>query len=404
MIPAVTTPQAQDAPAPDPPLVSVDIRLHESSLKVTWIHDQGGQDPPYMIDADMLKDRGNKVREKLARLVAAAREKVKEKTFGPALKELALAGRDLYQALFFDVDGTASETVRAFRHELESRSMPCRILVKVDPRIHIPWGLLYSGPTERVPDHGRIEGFEDFFCLKHYLATSYNRLSALPRPPAGAAFQLLSVINKQTFDSARGALDEEQRQVLDEMMERHGEPAYSKDEFEQRWRAAAVKFGLVYFYCHANGKTLALGANDTIDSFALRLLGNEPSDIRERVCLFFLNGCATAVGSSEGGFLEATSQRGFCGFIGTENKVPDVFALRFGTAFLHLFLTSGLPIWRVMAKLRRQHWPLSLLYGVYGQPLVRLDASVRSEPPSALVGNFCDGIVGTKDLEDFTRG
>lgn len=335
-------------------------------------------------------------------LIEAARKE--SKVFGPALKELARAGRDLYEALFLDA-ASSRDVAQEIRDDLESRSSPCRILVKVDPRIHIPWGLLYCGPRDRISESGRIEELCGFACLKYNLSTIHSRLPVLPKPRKDEVFKLLPVFNKRSFESARGVLRADEQEFVDMLMRRFSEPTFSKTAFEERWRTEALKFGLIYFYCHANGKELALDLEDTVNIFTLRLLGNESPDAGKRICLLFINGCATAVGSPDGGFLEATSQAGFCGFIGTEAKVPDVFALRFGTAFLHLFLTSGLPIWRVMEILWRQHWPLSLLYGVYGHPLVRVESGGgRVELPPALCCNFSAETVGTNDMEGIAHG
>lgn len=398
---SAAAPLGLDSTIAEPPVVSVDIRHHEShSLKVTWHHDQGGSYPPYLVDPAPLMHYAGVIRQKLSPLIIAARKD--GRAFGPALKDIARGGQNLYDALFLESAGSrglASE----IRDDLESRSSPCRILIKVEPRIHIPWGLLYCEPGDRISESGLIEDLGGFACLKHHLSTIHSRIPVLPKPRKDVPFQLLPVFNKRSFESARGILRPDEQEFVDELMRRFSEPTFSKSAFEQRWRTTALKFGLIYFYCHANGKELALDLEDRVDIFTLRLLGNESPDASERVCLLFMNGCATAVGSPDGGFLEAASHSGFCGFIGTEAKIPDVFALRFGTAFLHLFLTSGLPLWRVMQILWRQHWPLSLLYGIYGNPLIRVGSESELAPlPPALCGNFSSETVGTNDMEGIT--
>lgn len=386
----------------DPPVISVDLRNHGHSLKVTWHHDQGGSYEPYFVDPASLTYHAKVLRDRLAPLIKAAR--AENKPFGPALKALALAGRDLYDALFIDAEGNG-KVPREIRDDLESRNSPCRLLFKVDPRIHIPWGLLYCGPKDPMPESGNIEELDRFACLKYNLSTIHSRVPVLPRSRKGAVFQLLPVFNKHSLDSALKILSPDEQGLMAELWSRFREPTFSKTEFEERFRTAALKFGLIYFYCHANGTELALNANDTVNIYSLRLLLNDAPDVSERVCLLFINGCATAVGSPDGGFLEAASQTGCCGFIGTEAKIPDVFALRFGTAFLHIFLTSGLPLWRVMAILWRQHWPLSLFYGLYGQPLIRVDSGgALAELPQALRYNFSVETVGTKDMGDLAHG
>ena len=62
---------------------------------------------------------------------------------------------------------------------------------------------------------------------------------------------------------------------------------------------------------------------------------------RKTACLVFVNGCCTATGHADGGFLEATGMQGFYGFIGTEANVPDVFALRFGLDFFTACFVAG---------------------------------------------------------------
>lgn len=403
MTPTSTPAQPLPATGADPPVVTVDIRPHEQDkLKVTWHHDQGGTYQPYFVDKAQLSHHGQAVRDKLAPLITAAR--AENKLFGPTLKSLALAGRDLYESLFLDAANTR-HVAQEIRDDLESRESPCRILVQVDARIHVPWGLLYCGQRDTIPDSGHIDDLGGFACLKHSLSTVHSRLPVLPKPRRGIPFQLLQVFNRSSFESARGMLRPDEQAFSDELMRRFSEPIFTRTAFEQRWRAAALKFGLIYFYCHANGTRLALDVEDTLDIFTLRLLASESPDAGERVCLLFTNGCATAVGSPDGGFLEASSQPGFCGFIGTEANIPDLFALRFGTAFLHLFLSSGLPIWKVMAILWRQHWPLSLLYGIYGNPLLRVESGEGlPEAPSALSDNFSAKTVGSNNMAGVTHG
>jgi hypothetical protein len=97
---------------------------------------------------------------------------------------------------------------------------------------------------------------------------------------------------------------------------------------------------MLYFLCHADGERLALGAENLITLNDFRKI--KPNRLDHHAgCLVFINGCETAVGAADGGFLKATCRPGFYGFIGTETKVPDLVALRFGVEFLREFLSSG---------------------------------------------------------------
>jgi hypothetical protein len=117
--------------------------------------------------------------------------------------------------------------------------------------------------------------------------------------------------------------------------------------------------------------------------------------VNKEVCLVFLNGCHTAVGSAEEGFLEVTGNTGFCGFLGVETVVPDIFAWRFGMAFFYYFFTKGWTVAQVMQQLRGEHWPLSLLYSAYCHPELRVKPSVKDKMPEIQFSNFSEKMIGT---------
>ena len=149
--------------------------------------------------------------------------------------------------------------------------------------------------------------------------------------------------------------------VFDKLF-RKWKPKDSKRKLIRAWKKDGNKIGLLYFYCHANGTRLSFGLDDEISTSDLRLeLKREGASLENPPCLVFLNGCHTAVGESTGGFLAATGGQGFCGFIGTEAKIPDLFAMRFGLALLHELFTRDLPVRDIMQELHRKHWPLSIV-------------------------------------------
>lgn len=377
------------------PLVTVDLRFHESKLKVTW-NDNGMDYQQYFVDRDRLQRLGTTARSHLAALVDLARRGQLAQV-GPTLRKLALAGYDLFHALFLADSGTAeADTVR---EDLANKQGGFRVLVKVDHRIHVPWGLIYDSSPDALGEGATIDDYPDFWSVKHLLSTVHHRVPPRPEPPNRDRFQVLPVLNKDSFDEALNAISEDEKIAIADLFGMPTRAVFSTHEFLDRWKTAMTEVGLIYFYCHANGTSLALGVTDQIDIDQLALMSAARTRGQRQTCLFFLNGCGTALGNASGGFLEATVHPGFCGFIGTEAKVPDVFALRFGAAFLHEFLHGGLPIYQIMASLRRQHWPLSLLYGIYGHPMLRLPPSdaVKALPPT-MQSNFSHDNVGTREM------
>ena len=74
--------------------------------------------------------------------------------------------------------------------------------------------------------------------------------------------------------------------------------------------------------------------------------------------------------------MAAASQEGLCGFIGSETDVPDLFALRFSLALLHLLFREHLSLGAAMlrhlridpllpAPLLPPAWPGTRLRGGY---------------------------------------
>jgi hypothetical protein len=112
--------------------------------------------------------------------------------------------------------------------------------------------------------------------------------------------------------------------------------------------------------------------------------------------LVFLNGCHTAIGSAkEGGFLQATAYGGFCGFVGTEAEVPDVFALRFANAFLSQLLYTGSRAIDAMNKTRRDYWPLSLVYNLSCHPDFRFNPRGVTPPDLLPPPDFSKDAIGS---------
>ena len=110
------------------------------------------------------------------------------------------------------------------------------------------------------------------------------------------------------------------------------------------------------------------------------------------------HGCSTAVGGDNKGFIEAMTREGFCGFIGTETDIPNIFAFRFGAAFLHYMLETGWPVLDVVNTMRREHWPLSLLYQIYASPTFRIPRDVVVSTWPASTSNFSLGPLGAKSI------
>jgi hypothetical protein len=384
-------------------ITKVSITDSGNRLKVVWEGTDGEFDP-YFIDRTVMTEVAADLRQLLSKLVKQGREQGFQQT-GEILHEIASKGYDLYTGLFTDArggaDGRASEEdpleVRAW---LEGSTRKRRVEFRVFGPVHIPWGLLFHHkPPDAVPAPGEtdISLYADFWAFRYSVTTVYFRLSAMALSQAwpADAFKVLSVRNKEAFDAALDKLDETDRDLLARFDQNSAMILYSSKELVEKWEQIREKVGLLYFYCHANETMLALGDDSlSLTDFKLKL-----SRSRSKTpCLVFLNGCSTAVGDPKGGFLEATGAPGYVGFIGTETKVPTVFALRFGLAFLYLFLCKGMRLVDSMDKLRTDHWPLSLVYGPYCPATLQVAPSDAFQVGYFPTGNFCQGELGKGQL------
>ena len=96
--------------------------------------------------------------------------------------------------------------------------------------------------------------------------------------------------------------------------------------------------------------------------------------------------------------MEATARTGYCGFIGTEAKIPDVFALRFANAFLTRLIYSGKKAITVMNELRGDFWPLSLAYNLSCQPDFRFVPKEEDSIPALPLPDFSRDPIGSEKV------
>ena len=378
-------------------VVRVEAHPTPQFKKVRWMRAAGQGFAAYAIDVGRLGKLAEEVRKRLVPLVAAAKQQRLGES-GELLRALAEAGRRLYHAFFSDAENN-STNAHAIRNWLREREH-CRISFFVDARVHLPWGLLYDGevPASPVsPANTTLTDYPHFWCMKYQLGVMYGEMqpesdgAEIP----GERFAVIPTLSRTVLERAAEYLAPEDKERLQRYLLSR-EPVYSKSELKSRWPNVNSQDGVLFFLGHANATQLALAEGDYLSVEDMRELERLNEEDRKTACLVFVNGCCTATGHADGGFLEATGMQGFYGFIGTEANVPDVFALRFGLDFLHRLLCGGEPVYSIMNNLRRQHWPLSLLYSMCCYPELSLAAHCGERLPESFE-NFSHGTVGTDD-------
>lgn len=386
----------------DLPVVRVRVQPHleeSHKYKVVWSSDGEGPFDPYVLNCATFDEAVELVRHAIELLIreALAVDHRGVRPHGactPELRALAAAGAELRKALFRSVsEQEHGERVERWLAELTGRH---RIEFVVGTGVYVPWGLIYEGDPDAFVTAAPA-AYDGFWAFRYHTSTR-SRLVKDDLIRSGERFELIPAVDRAEQDAlvrqlqASGEDHDHETRVLADFF---AEPLSSRDQLQNHWPKVADRDGLLYFFGHANGTSVAFGRKDpiTLGDFERNFKGR-----REQALLIFLNGCRTARGGERLGWLDVTSNAGFRGFIGTEADIPRLFALRFGLAFVAAYLRGGASVLATMDALRRRHLPLSLLYSVNCQATLRIDPpharATAIDPPMA-IHNFSELKIST---------
>jgi hypothetical protein len=358
------------------PDIVVDIFYDQDRglLKVTWTQGDRSQ-PHYFVSQNRIEERSIGVRKALQDVVDAGREK-RYKDYDDLVRKTAEEGFRLYNALFF---GEGPEDKRNAKRALtwveRLTAGEDTITFRLPSRSHFPWGLIYDREVPQQTD--RCELQKNFWCEKYSTRAHYFtnlpewEEKPWPRPP----FSLVFGADQQLWSVTCTKLQKQQR--LSDLLAGVRQPIFTVDGLSKQWtdQTNNESLTLLAFYCHATGEYLSIGGEeisylDFEEKFA-RTKETPPT-------LVLLAGCNTAIGDLHKGFFKATTATGYCGFIGTEVKVPDMFTLCFTLRFFERFLSTGETVVQILHDLRIKHWPLSLVFSLCCSANLRLEPSGTS--------------------------
>jgi hypothetical protein len=364
----------------------------DNELEIQWGHFKGPHGDPYRVKKASVLACSAQVRRILDKLSAwyVSPQSVTQETGedqASLLRELVKRGYLLRRSLFdakkdclssAALQGWITSRIAAGDHELS---------ITTDPDLDVPWGLVWdSRPSEPWPGGVSQSDFSDFWCHKFVLSTVFDNgtdaTQALPRD----SFRIMSILNQSTFLSLQNVMEADHHAKFVEIVTKRlvGE-VFKLSDWEEKIRHATHRDTLLHFFGHATNRELDLG-EETIDVDQFKLMLDDLAAARcggESRSLIFLNACDTANGELDNTFRAAAWRRGYCGFIGTEAKVPKSFAAKFGHELLRSILSEGNSVGQAMSTLRKKDdlWPLSLLYCCYAPPEYRvLPPSGETDP------------------------
>ena len=398
-------------PEPPPkPDYSAEIEIvGDAYFQVTWA--RGLRYRPYLIDKGDIETASDGIRTQLGSLISNALDRERAVTDGDSasvaasnavereiMQDLAAHCGDLFTALFTCAPGSgvSQAYVAGIRDRIRGEPTPKSICFLVKPRVYIPWGLLYDGAPAAGADPADPSAFSGFWCLKHQVSTVFDYLASpndFVVTYESSSFHLLSGGDKAEFAKAKRVLKgySAERKLMAKLLKGYGRPATNSDALVGAWGENEKRLGLLYLFCHATARAIGFSVSDTMNVIKFKnLLAKSATSPR---CLVFLNGCYTTNPDPKGTFLEATGRDGFCGYIGAETEVPAIFAFRFGLAFQCL-LYQGIEVVDIMAQLRRKHWPLSLIYGLYAFPHLSVKPIPNLAGLALPAANYSSGPLG----------
>jgi hypothetical protein len=313
-----------------------------------------------------------------------------------ALATMARAGARLFQRVFFGpAAGPDSKSVGNYLREVagdRKRQLRLQVVAETAP---IPWGLLYIGDAGA----GAQLDWDSFIGMRHIIEEiPLQTTMAVVDNVIASEPQLAVGINVNTeIDTQLGitVVADQQAWWSNQTSKSQRIRVTSRTRRAELLRALAdptTADQILYFYCHAQSAGPAdpggpdastLGLSDgviTLGELALDAPTSIPLPGRP---LVFINATESAQRSPTfyDGFVRYFIAKGARGVIGTEAKIPALFAARWAERFFERFL-NGDALGDIFLELRRefleQHGnPLGLLYAVHCDGDTRIEPAVR---------------------------
>jgi len=313
-----------------------------------------------------------------------------------ALKIMARAGAQLFRRLFFGPGaGDDSRRIGSFLQAKASDPTRCLRLQIVASSAPVPWSLLYVGDASA---NARLD-WDHFIGMRHVVEQIplQTQLSVSDSAiPSDKPELCISINVNESIDKQLNVDCVAQQAAFWSNASR----AYPRLRVTDRTKASELTAALadattpdqiLYLYCHAKAAGITDPRGPDASSLALSdgsvTLGDlnldAPSSLQlPGAPLVFINACESAEMSPTfyEGFVPYFMSKGARGVVGTECKMPALFATEWAKSFFNRFL-DGEPLGEAVLALRREFVerhrnPLGLLYAVHCDSDTRIDPAL----------------------------
>jgi hypothetical protein len=360
----------------------LEVWPEDGQVRFKWGNDAGPYPPVYSVAPQTLRQAADEVSARLAGLTEWAKTRDHDQLCA-RLKPVAEAGARLRWVIFDPrrISGVSVDLTNLKQWIEDERAAGDTVLtINADPDLHVPWGLVFEGDWNSIQSNAKEPvDFEGFWALRYTLSAVFSgsHLSSAKARRRRESFRLLSLINRNEYQYAAQDLGSEHPSFCSLI----GLPvgaAFNVEVADKKIDEAANLDTLFHFFGHCEDGKLALDHDEMIDVIRFKMMMERLTDrnvgrSNGGCSLIFLNACETIVGDSDYSLRNAAARPGICGLVATEAKVPRDIALQFGHRFLQLLVEEGQSVGEVMQSLRREFWPISLLYGCYAHPTYRIE-------------------------------
>ena len=303
------------------------------------------------------------------------------------LRKLARVGSQLFRTIF--EDGDARE-LGEYIAKLVTGSHGTLTLQLVSEDFGIPWTLMYVADGLADDEPVELDRFVGMSCIVEQLPP-VDTPRGKPILNARSDGLAMSFNVNTNIDEDFGASYIADQQAFWSSFSDYSPPISVTDRTQSKEFIAALKNTsttdqVIYLFCHAE-------SNDKYPSQSFLELSDasvSADDLaaKAKVTKKFPNHPLVVINACESGqlspilyegFLPYFVKKGAVGVIGTESKIPAVFASAWGIAFLSRLFT-GEELGRIMLDLRLEFMnrgnPLGLAYGCYSGATTRLDSAI----------------------------
>jgi hypothetical protein len=359
-------------------------------IKLQWrLFGTGPLSKPLKLNSGLIRDRCRSLRQTLTALneYVIQHNGLNEErdpgwtAYDACLQRIKTEGRGLRSAIFRPDDPHAGALAEA----LEALPPNSHLDVSCsDTDVTLPLNFVYSGAdiTPRTPGKPSIDDFS-LFWLNRYRITMFVEGSGCPRDRlevASGSATALYALHKRELENSSTYLGVDYFEKLGVLTRMKVGGRYDWNSVRSAYQEIAAQDCVVFVFAHSDGDSLVLDQGDKIDCLTfsdmlmLPLKREERVKAEERVKLLILNCCLSASGREGASLLSAVARRGFCGLIGTEAEIANVYALRCGVRLMWGLYRKEKSLGEAFEEMRGDPdlFPLNILYTCYANRDFRL--------------------------------